>query len=269
MKLAISQIAWLPDEEVEVANFLKSKMVREVELAPPRIFDDPANPTQREIQNCLSFWASFEITPIAFQALLFGRPDLVLFGDSNKRKEMFEHLATTVVAAGKLGLRAMVFGSPKNRYVPEGFDDKEAWDIAIDFFGRLGQVAEEHGTSFCIEPNPVSYGCNFVTDSLQGLQLVREISSPGFGLHLDLAGMCLAGEDVISSIDNSKDLLRHFHLSAPDLAPVMQNEMPYAVALDHLQSLEYQGTVSIEMRSADRGNLDTVQHSINFISNLN
>ncbi len=268
MKLAISQIAWHAAEEESIAKALQARGVSEIELAPPRIFADPANPLSQEIKDCSAFWANYGMTPVAFQALLFGRPDLVMFGDPGKRQEMFEHLARTVEAAGELGIQALVFGSPKNRFVPEGLDEKEAWDIAVGFFRDLGQVAFDNGTSFCIEPNPVSYGCNFVTDSTAGLELVREVANPGFGLHLDLAGMWLAGDDAISSIDNAGILLKHFHLSAPDLAQVTPNDLPYAEAIGHLIDIRYPGTMSIEMRSGDLGNLESVAHSVDFIQGL-
>jgi D-psicose/D-tagatose/L-ribulose 3-epimerase len=268
LKLAISQIAWQPSEEEAIAEALQALSIKEIELAPPRIFADPANPKTQEIKDCTNFWGEFDITPVAFQALLFGRPDLTMFGDSGKRQEMFEHLARTIEAAGKLGMQALVFGSPKNRFVPESFDSNEAWGIAVEFFRGLGQVALDNGTSFCIEPNPVSYGCNFVTDSTSGLQLVREVANSGFGLHLDLAGMWLAEEDPISAIDKAGNLLKHFHLSAPDLAQVKENDLPYAEAVRHLSEIQYAGTISIEMRSGDSGNLPSVTRSVEFIQDL-
>ncbi len=269
MKLAISQIAWKPEEEDSVAQFLASRGIDQVELAPPRLFLDPENPTKEEIHRCLRFWSDFGISPTAFQALLFGRPDLLLFFDSEVREAMFKHLSTTIVVAGQMGVPILVFGSPKNRFVPENLSEEQSWEIAIDFFGRLGKLAFESGTSLCIEPNPTRYGCNFITNAEQGIELVRKVATPGFGLHLDLAGLWLADDDIVESIRASKESLKHFHLSAPDLESVRENNgLPYLETINGLIEVGFSGSVSIEMRSHESGNLEAVCHAVDFLSEI-
>lgn len=268
MKLAISQIAWKPEEEEAVARFLASRGIDEVELAPPRLFADPENPKLEEMQTCLSFWAEFGINPTAFQALLFGRPDLSLFYDNQVRDKMFNHLSKTIIVAGQMGITNLVFGSPKNRFIPENLAYHQAREIAADFFARLGKIAFDSGTNLCIEPNPVQYGCNFITNAREGIEFVQDVATPGFGLHLDLAGLWLAGDDVGVSISASKEYLKHFHLSAPDLEPVTSNGLPYSGAIGQLFEGGYSGSVSIEMRSNESGNLKSVRRAVDFINGI-
>jgi sugar phosphate isomerase/epimerase len=269
MKLAISQIAWKSEEEESVAQLLASMGIDKVELAPPRLFSDPENPKKEEMRRCLRFWSAFGISPTAFQALLFGRPDLLLFFDSDVREAMFKHLSRTIAVAGQMGIPILVFGSPKNRFVPDSLSGEEAWDIAVDFFGRLGKVAFESGTNLCIEPNPGRYGCNFITNAEEGIEFVRSVATPGFGLHLDLAGLWLADDDIVDSIRASKEYLKHFHLSAPDLECVEKNNgLPYLETIYGLLEVGFSGSVSIEMRSHESGNLDAVRHAVDFLSEI-
>ncbi len=265
MELAVSQIAWLPSEEGEIASLLRSKGVRQIELAPPRIFADPSEPQLDEALKCRSFWRSFGLTPVAFQALLFGRPDLKLFSDNSVREELFSYLAKTIVAAGHIGVRALVFGSPINRQVPANLSAEAAWDISCSFFERLADVANDSGTWFCIEPNPKQYGCNFVTTADEGLRLVKDVGKKGFGLHLDLAGMWLAGDTLETVIPSSIPILRHFHVSSPNLEEVKNNGLPYSDAIRELKKNDYTGSVSIEMKSKSTANWSAVESAVDFM----
>lgn len=267
--LSISQIAWDTSEEVEIANLMVDMGVGAVELAPPRLFADPGKPLAGEIRACRSFWESRGINPVAFQSLLYGRPDLKLFGSIEARKAMLEYLLRQIAAAGELGVGALVFGSPQNRAVPEGMQAHTAQQIAIDAFGRLGEAAVRHGVYFCIEPNPVDYGCNYVTNAVEGIELVQAVGSSGFGVHLDSAGMWLAGDDYAISIRDAAPWLRHFHISAPQLDQITENGLPYRSALVALGEVGYRGVVSIEMRAADVGlNLARVREVLRFVQAL-
>lgn len=261
----MSQIAWNADEEFLIAETLAKRGVTSIELVPPRVFSNPNNPTNEEISDCLDFWGFYGIKPIAFQSLLFQRPELRFFGNTEERQSTLSLLKTTIIAAGKLGIRALVFGSPRNRFVPSSLNPNDAWDIAVENFSLLGRLALENGTSLCIEPNPVEYGCNFVTTAAQGLAIVEEVDSEGFGLHLDLAGMWLSEDDIMRSIQDSCHVLRHFHLSSPNLGQVQENGLPYREALSALSKINYAGSISIEMVSQHPSNISKVNQSFNFI----
>src|SRR5262245_32307461 len=103
----------------------------------------------------------------------------------------------------------------------------------------------------CIEPNPPAYGCNFVTNSSEGLALVRAVDAPGFGLHLDAAGMVLAGEDPLAAIVAARSYLHHFHASEPQLAPLVPAGIDHARIGRTLRRVGYDGWVAVEMRRAD------------------
>lgn len=267
--LSISQIAWDASEEAEIADLMVDAGLRAVELAPPRLFADPGKPHPGEIRACRSFWESRGINPVAFQSLLYGRPDLKLFGTVEAREAMLEHLLRQIAAAGELGVRALVFGSPQNRAVPEGMQAHTAQQIAIDAFGRLGEAAVLHGVYFCIEPNPIQYGCNFIVNVKEGLELVQKVNSTGFGIHLDTAAMWFARDDFEKSTCDALNVMRHFHVSAPYLSQIESNELPYETAISALKITGYTGFVSIEMRSLEgQPNAQRVRESIQFLQQL-
>ncbi|TFB74351.1 sugar phosphate isomerase/epimerase [Cryobacterium glaciale] len=253
MKLAVSNIAWDMDEESTVANSLQSLNVRYVEIAPTKVFANPTSTSAIERSDYLHFWRNHGISIVAFQSMLFGRPDLQLFESESIRSEMRETLSRFIELAGALGVGKLVFGSPKNRVIPPAMDPRTAHDIAAAFFARLAQTAVDNDTCFCIEPNPEDYGCNFVTTAAQGLTLVKAVGHPGFRLHLDAAGMALAGDAPAESIKSAGELLAHFHASAPYLGPLEATQVNHRQAALGLREIGYAGNISIEMRPGNPG----------------
>jgi sugar phosphate isomerase/epimerase len=252
--LAVSNIAWEAAEEAAVAARLASEGVRAVEIAPTKVFADPTRVPDSDLDAYVAFWADHGIEVVAFQSMLFGRPDLAIFGDHDVRRATIERLVQFVDLAGRMGVGALVFGSPRNRLLPPGGSEESCWSIAVDVFGEIGRAARAAGTVFCLEPNPPQYGCDFITTAASGERLVREVDEPGFRLHLDAAGMTLAGDDVGASIRSASEILCHYHVSAPQLAPVEATEVDHTAAFDALRGIGYEGHVSIEMRGIDDGN---------------
>lgn len=247
MRLAASNIAWPADADDDVAAILRGLGAEGAELAPTKVFGElrEAHATAPAVRER---WESAGLPIIAFQSLLFGRPDLTVFGDRTAQSALREHLRVVSGLAESLGARTLVFGSPGNRLVPPGMSPLAAQDLARQVFQNLGQIAVDHGTCLCLEPNPTQYGCNFVTTAADGDRLVREVDHPGFRLHLDTAAMTLAGDPIAESITRSADILAHFHASNPNLSPVESAGVAHHEAAEALRRISYDGFVSMEMR---------------------
>jgi D-psicose/D-tagatose/L-ribulose 3-epimerase len=265
MKLAVSNIAWTTDEEPAIASLLQKLGVKYIEVAPTKQWQDPTTQASDEdLATYKEFWVSYGIEIVAFQSMLFNRPDLKIFDDS-LRSEALAYLERFITLAPKLGAGIMVFGSPKNRQHGE-LPLTEADTIAKDFFATIGQTASRNKTTFCIEPNPTAYACDFVTTAQQGIDFVRAVDTPGFGLHLDIAGMTLAGDDVVKSIIDAGNLIQHFHISAPYLEQVEDREdVDYRGGAQALKDIGYNRFVSIEMKPGDPGtNSARVEKAVRF-----
>ena len=248
MKLAISNIAWSPDEDEAISGLMREYGVTGVEIAPTKIWPHPLTTSSGELTAYTRFWHSRGIRLSSMQALLFGRPDLTIFETAEKRQETLDYLKGITRIGGRLGAEVLVFGSPRNRSI--GALNKEiAEEIAIQFFRQVGQFAESNGLIFCIEPNPEAYGCDFVTTSAEGRDLVAKVGHPGFGLHLDAAGMSLSHENIEVELEKSVSELCHFHISEPDLRPIGSDGVDHQLFASTLSSLGYEGWLSVEMRA--------------------
>lgn len=265
-ELAVSNIAWTDNEEPEVAKKLQELGVKKVEIAPTKRWEDPTKATPEEIQEYVTWWAQFDIEVVAFQSMLFARPDLKLFEDDLLREETEQYMTEFLRLAGDMGAKRLVFGSPKNRQRGE-LSIAEVDEIAVNFFAKLGDVAATHATMLCIEPNAPQYNCDYITTAAEGATLVRRIGSAGIGLHLDTACMALAGDDIGESIRVNADILEHFHVSAPMLDRVYdRDDVDYKAAAQALRDINYDKVISIEMRPGEEGeNVARVEDAVRFV----
>lgn len=245
MKLAVSNIAWPAGADDRAVDVLRQHGVTGVELAPTKVWPNPTAATPAEIARVRDWWESRGIRVVAFQALLFGKPDLVLFGSEAARDALAKHLDGTFRLAAAVGAGPLVFGSPKNRLV--GVTPvEEAKRIAVDFFRRIGDAAAKRGVTLVLEANPPAYGCDFVTRFGEAAELVRAVDSPGFALHVDTGGMAMTQDTVA---DAGGLVPAHYHISEPNLAPIGSDAaVPHATIVRDVRALGYEAWFSVEMR---------------------
>lgn len=253
MRLSVSNIAWLPEEDEDVFGGLLSEGIDALEIAPTRFWSDPTLADLGAAARLARRHARLGLEILSFQSLLFARPELRLFGSAADRAQMLDYLVRIADLAHAMEVRRMVLGSPKNRFVPESMSTSESMDIAVEFFGVLGAECADRGSVLCIEPNPTDYGCNFVTTSSDGIALVDAVASEGFGLHLDVAGLVMAGEDPAVAVHAADTRVRHVHASAPWLAELEDRTVDHRTFGAALTATGYAGVVAIEMRAGEAG----------------
>jgi D-psicose/D-tagatose/L-ribulose 3-epimerase len=253
MKVAVSNIAWEPSDDAAVAAALIAAGVSGIEIAPTKLWAAPEEVGPAEAGAVRDAWAGRGLPIVAMQSLLYGQPDLLVFAGADVRGATRRHLEAIITLGGRLGARRLVFGSPKNRQrgaVP--MDD--AMGSAAEFFRPLAEHAAACGTVLCIEPNPPQYGSDFVTDAAQAVRLADLVDHEGFGVHLDVACMSLAGDDPAEAIPATAQHLRHFHVSEPELGPVgVEPDGDHTAAAAALVAAGYDGWCSVEMRPATDG----------------
>lgn len=250
MKIAVSNILWGLDDTSTIARLMSERGIAAVEIAPTTKWIDPLAAPSGQLNDFRSFWEDQGIRIVALQALLYGHAELTIFDQEPARERTLEYLRGMMRVGRALGADVLVFGSPKNRRVGDK-EPGETQAIALDFFRRAGEAASDEGVTLCIEPNPGQYGCDFVTTADEGLELVRSVDHPGFGLHLDSAGMTLAEDPVQEALDRCASYLRHFHVSEPFLAPIGEGGVAHQDFAGSLRQLGYEGFCSVEMKKVE------------------
>ena len=266
-RLAISNIAWEPVEDDAVGTVLRTAGVAGVEIAPTKWKENPVRASLAEIAGYRRHWEERGMKIVSMQALLFGRPDLQLFGEESSRAAMLDHLRRVVELGAGLGAKAFVFGSPKNRTRGE-MPIADANAIADPFFVALGQHAQQHGATICVEANPPAYGCDFVTTTADAVELCRRVSNPAVRVNVDLGGITMGGEDPSRAIHEAAGFIGHFHASEPNLQP-LGTQSDHAAAARALTDIKYDKCISIEMRAVGEGkNVTAVDAAVRLVKEV-
>lgn len=266
MNLSFSHIAWPPEQEPDALCVLRDLSIDEIEVAPLRAFGDPLTATESSVRERAAFYREQGFRIGSFQALLFGTEGLELFGTKDSGQRLKSILIALGRVAGWAGAGPMVFGSPKNR-LRGSMSHKDSIQRATGFFREVGDACAAAGSCLVIEANPEAYGADFCTRLEQAAELVQATDSPGFGLHVDAGGMALSGETFEPVLRGVSGLLRHAHASQPNLASFAEPDPVHARLAKVLHDIDYNGSLSIEMRAQPDG-LAAVKQAISAVKEI-
>ncbi len=261
MKLAISNIAWTEQLDEDVYRIMKECGFKGLEIAPTRIL--PNKPYERldEIKkwySCLKNKYEFEIP--SMQSIWYGRSES-LWENTEDRKQLLEYTKEAIRFANSIECKNLVFGSPRNRFRPDGVDEKPV----IDFFEEIGEFAKQMDTCIAMEANPTIYNTNYVTTTDQAVTLIEKINSEGFQLNYDL-GTVIHNEEEIGNIQSWVRYINHVHISEPGLEMIKSREM-HETLFQVLSENKYEKYISIEMKTMD--NIEDLVKVMQYISLIN
>jgi sugar phosphate isomerase/epimerase len=262
MRIAISNIAWEPHEDDDLAGLLQRHGVDAIDVAPGKYFPEPDAATAQEIAQVRNWWAERGVEITGMQALLFGTTGLNVFGEPEVQDAMLRHLAAVCRIGAGLGASRLVFGSPKNRDRSAVSDD-QATRMATAFFRRLGDIAQSYGVLICLEPNPTRYGANFMTTSAETARIVEQVSHPAVRMQFDTGALTINGEDPAAVLQNNAVRIGHIHASEPDLVPLGDGGADHASVAEGLKRFLPDHLVSIEMlTTTNEPHLASIQRAL-------
>jgi D-psicose/D-tagatose/L-ribulose 3-epimerase len=246
VRLGISNIAWDIDNDEAIAGLLHGFAIDAIDVVPGKYFLDPAQATDKDIARVRAWWFERGIEIIGMQALFFGTTGLNVFGSKETQERMLQHVSAVCRVATGLCANRLVFGSPKNRD-RSGLSDQQAKDVAIPFFQRVGDIAQQHGVVVCLEPNPPCYGANFLTSSAETAILLEQIDHPALRMQLDTGALVINSEDIATVLQRHAHLIGHVHASEPNLLPLGDGDINHAYMAKSLKKVLPQHLVTIEM----------------------
>lgn len=250
MRLSISNIAWQPEEDQRIATLLEQHQIDAIDIAPGKYFSSPELATKAEIMAVKQWWHERGISIIGMQSLLFGTTGLNVFGDKASRLGLLARLQAIFRIAGILGATRLVFGSPRNRD-RHSLSDQEATDSAIQFFQQAANYAADEGVLLCLEPNPVCYGANFMTNSQETALVVKAVNHPALRMQLDTGAITINQEDVAQVLNSYAALIGHVHASEPQLVPLGDNGTDHGKMASALAQSLPKAIVTIEMLATE------------------
>jgi len=260
MKLSISNIAWDNSKDEDMYQYLLDNGIHGLEIAPTRLVsDNPYDNIGRALEIVKAIKDKYQLDVSSMQSIWFGRKESI-FGTKEERNSLVAYTEKALIFAEAIGCKNLVFGSPRNR----NMDDKSKYSVAVQFFGKLGELAQNHGVVIALEPNPVIYNTNFINKTKDALQFVKEINSKGLQVNMDL-GTVIYNNEELTEIFDDIELIHHIHISEPNLALIEIRDL-HKQLRDILQEKEYNRYVSIEMKNTN--NIDAVKKITNYVNEV-
>ena len=259
-QLCVSNICTNGLSQTQFACLLKLFGIRNVQIAPTKLMGGSWDGLD-ELD--LSVFRSHDVQVYSFQSILYSLNHLNIF-DLSTHDELFAHLCKVVDIAEANGVKALVFGCPRNRYVINEEDDNTS--TFVEFFKRLGRYMKQKNVVVCLENNSKQYNCNYMNTLDQVAKVVRLINMKNVRMMADLGNAVMENDtwyylkdyvDILYNVDVSHEKMEDFtHLHESN------HIFKYVMGL-----AEYNRMVNLEMLVNDKDELAAISGSLsNFVS---
>lgn len=247
-KLAISNIAWAAENDLEIYELMKKYDFTGLEIAPTRIFSTlPYEQLEAAAKWKEELFKTYGFEIPSMQSIWFGRQEK-LFEDDKQRNILIEYTKKATDFAAVIECKNLVFGCPKNRVLPNG-QTFENVTQAKGFFKTIGEYAVLHNTVIGMEANPPIYQTNYINTTKEALELIKSVDSKGFLLNLDV-GTMIENCESVEILENHARYINHVHVSEPGLKYISKRTLHQELAA-FLRESQYNGYISIEMQRQD------------------
>lgn len=236
-----------------VFRFVSELGYESVELAPftlAKSIDELSVERRRDIARSA---AAHGLAIAGMHWLLVGPSGLQInHPDPTVRARTTAYLEELIRACADLGGKVLVFGSPKQRWVPPEVDYGEATRYARDVFAACARVAEAAGVTFCLEALPAPEA-NFLTTTAEAIELVRAIDSPALRMILDVKSMASEPVEMPDLIRQAAPYLAHFHANDANRRGPGAGDVDFVPVFQTLREVGYRGYVSVEVFDFSQG----------------
>jgi len=242
---AISNLAFKDNDFSKTLSYLCKTPIEALEIAPTLIWKEPDLVPKIERQKFKDLVSSYGLSIIALQSLLFGKPELQLFGSPKSQKILLAYLKEMINLCSELGGRIVSFGAPRNRLKGE-LNLNEAISHASGFFFSLAEYAQSIDINVCVEPISSVYECDFINDTEQAILLINKVGHPNFNLLLDTGNLIFNKEDYEAVIRKHINQTAHIHINDPKLFPPSEGIGEHSIIAKTLKEVGYSGWLTLE-----------------------
>lgn len=265
MNLSISNIAWNQIDDKKELEKIWGHGFSAIEITPSRIWENFQDIDSVGRYKYLKHVQSFGLTICSMHSLFWMAKDMALFGTKREQKNLSEHFTALIHLAQDLQIPRMIFGSPSVR--KKGLlSNSDAYERASEILFPVSELAYQCGTKILIEPlSPLE--TDFISNHREGIELVKTVASKGFGLHLDAKAICSENGPPDIAIDDSKNMMEHFHVNEGGLGSFRNAKLPHAVLAKKLKDIGYDGFISIEMKQLENSESE-IEYALNFVKRV-
>lgn len=166
--------------------------------------------------------------------------------NASVRRDTAAYLGELARCCRDLGGEVLVFGSPRQRCIPDGATREQAFDWALATFAQALPALDETGVALAIEPL-ASEETDFINTCEDAHRLVDALGSPRVGLHLDVKAMCVEQSPPTELIRRHGRRALHFHANDANRRGPGFGDVDFRPVLAGLSEAGYAGWISVEV----------------------
>lgn len=218
-----------------------------IEIAPFTLDDDPRRIDEARAAELGRTARDAGLEVVGLHWLLVKPEGLHLTtAEDDVRRRTVAFLKHLVRLCAAMGGKVLVFGSPKQRNVPEGQDYKACFARAAEGCREVCRAAGELGVTLALEPlSPAE--TNFLVSAEEAVYLIRAVDHPSCRLHLDVKAMASEERSVEEIIAANAEHLAHFHANDANRRGPGFGEVDFVPVARALKDAGYDAYVSVEV----------------------
>jgi len=173
-----------------------------------------------------------------------------LTGNAVDYGKIEEYLNKALGRAAQLGVKVIVFGSPKSKNVPEGYPVDKAWSQLVELLKTVDPLVRAKGITIVIEPL-CKLESNIINTAAEGLQLSRAVDRENIKLLVDYYHLVMEKEDP-EILLRAGSYIKHVHFANPAGRVYPAEKVDgYIRFMNLLKRIGYEGRISVEAYTKD------------------
>ncbi len=166
--------------------------------------------------------------------------------DDAVRTDTIDYLLALTDLCAELGGRVMVFGSPKQRSIPEGVSRADNAARFLDAVRPALDRAQQAGITLCLEPLPPPEA-DFLLTLAEARDLLTQLDHPAARTIFDVKSASSEGKPLGDLVREFAPLIAHVHANDANRRGPGFGETDFRPVLGALGEIPYPGYVSVEV----------------------
>ncbi|MEC8941467.1 MAG: sugar phosphate isomerase/epimerase family protein [Verrucomicrobiota bacterium] len=218
-----------------------------MEIAPFTLADDISLISEQDIADYRTAASDHGLEIVGLHWLLAKTEGYHLTSpDDSVRVATIDYARQLADLCAALGGKIMVWGSPQQRSLEDGWDYGECVERAVEILQPAAEHCGDLGITIAMEPL-ASTETNFLNTAEETAALLDIVDHPNLQLHLDVKAMSSEKKGLGDIVRDNASRIAHYHANDPNLLGPGMGEVDHAPAALALHEIAYRGWVSVEV----------------------